>query len=106
MHLTLIDWLVIAGYFAINLAIGLWYRRRATGSTEEYFVSGRNVSWWLAGCTMIYLTLFGIGKIIFGHWQSGLVFLVCAAAAGGFVYWDLNRRGWKVLDDEPSNTKS
>ena len=35
MHLALIDWLVIAGYFAINMGIGLWYRRRATDSTEE-----------------------------------------------------------------------
>ncbi len=60
---------------------------------------------WLAGCTMIYLTLFGIGKIIFGHWQLGLVFLVGAAAAGCFVYWDSNRRGWKVLEDGPSNNQ-
>ena len=60
---------------------------------------------WLAGCAMIYLTLFGIGKIIFGHWRMGLFFLGFAAAAGCFVYWDLNRRGWKVLDDESSNTK-
>jgi len=47
---------VIAGYFAINFMIGLWYRRRATGSTEEFFVSGRNVSWWLAGPSMVATT--------------------------------------------------
>ncbi|MEW6234453.1 MAG: sodium:solute symporter family protein [Candidatus Omnitrophota bacterium] len=56
---------------------------------------------WIAGCVMIYLALFGVGKIIFGHWTSGFVFLAIALAAGGFLYWDLNRRGWKVLDDEP-----
>ena len=56
---------------------------------------------WAAGCTMIYLTLFGIGKIIFGHVHLGLTFLVLAVIAGYIVYWDLNRRGWKVLDDEP-----
>jgi Na+/proline symporter len=65
----------------------------------------KNLFDWLAGCAMIYLTLFGIGKIIFGHWRMGLFFLGFAAAAGCFVYWDLNRRGWKVLDDESSNTK-
>src|SRR5438477_9382018 len=53
MHLTPLDWSVIASYFAINIVIGLWYRRRATGSTEEFFVSGRNVSWWLAGTSMV-----------------------------------------------------
>jgi Na+/proline symporter len=55
---------------------------------------------WIAGCAMIYLTLFGIGKIIFGQWRNGLAFLGVAAIAGCLIYWDLNRRGWKVLDDE------
>ena len=44
MQLTLLDWLAIAAYFAANVAIGLYYRRRATASTADYFVSGRNVS--------------------------------------------------------------
>ena len=40
MTLTLVDWLVIGGYFALNLAIGLYYARRARGSTTELFLSG------------------------------------------------------------------
>src|SRR5260221_14476737 len=52
MPLTKIDWLVIVGYLLINLAICIYYRRRAGGNTEEFFVSGRNVSWWLAGTLM------------------------------------------------------
>jgi hypothetical protein len=59
-----------------------------------------NLSDWLAGCAMIYLTLFGIGKIIFGQTGLGLAFLGLAALAAGYVYWDLNRRGWSVLDDK------
>jgi len=43
MPLTWIDWSVIAGYLLINLAIGIYYRRRSGGNTEEFFVSGRNV---------------------------------------------------------------
>ena len=56
MALTSIDWIVIAGYLLINLAIGIYYRRRAGGNTEEFFVSGRNVSWWLAGTSMVATT--------------------------------------------------
>ena len=37
MTLTLLDWLVIAAYFALNLAIGLYYARRARGSTASSF---------------------------------------------------------------------
>src|SRR5215510_6156534 len=53
MRLTWIDWLV---FFAINLAIGFYYYRRASGSVSEFFVSGRNVPWWLAGTSMVATT--------------------------------------------------
>src|SRR2546423_9932018 len=56
MALTATDWIVIAVYLLLNLLISLYYRRRSSGSTEEFFVSGRNVSWWLAGTSMVATT--------------------------------------------------
>jgi solute:Na+ symporter, SSS family len=56
MALTSTDWIVIATYLLLNLLISLYYRRRSSGSTEEFFVSGRNVSWWLAGTSMVATT--------------------------------------------------
>ncbi len=56
MKLTLIDWLVVAGYFLINLLIGLYYRKKASASTDDFFVSGREVTWWLAGTSMVATT--------------------------------------------------
>jgi solute:Na+ symporter, SSS family len=56
MALTATDWIVIAIYLLLNLLISLYYRRRSSGSTEEFFVSGRNVSWWLAGTSMVATT--------------------------------------------------
>src|SRR6201988_2588769 len=56
MPLTSIDWLVIIGYLLANLLIGVYYRRRASGNTEEFFISGRDVSWWLAGTSMVATT--------------------------------------------------
>ena len=56
MPLSATDWVVIVGYLLVNLAIGLFYRRRAGGNTEEFFVSGRDVSWWLAGTSMVATT--------------------------------------------------
>jgi Na+/proline symporter len=56
MALNATDWIVIAAYLLLNLLIGLYYRRRSAGSTEEFFVSGRNVSWWLAGTSMVATT--------------------------------------------------
>ncbi|HJP94313.1 MAG TPA: sodium:solute symporter family protein [Pyrinomonadaceae bacterium] len=56
MRLSLLDWTVIAAYFLFNLGIGLYYARRASGSTSEFFLSGRNVPWWLAGTSMVATT--------------------------------------------------
>jgi Na+/proline symporter len=56
MKLSILDWSVIAAYFLFNLGIGLYYARRASGSTSEFFLSGRNVPWWLAGTSMVATT--------------------------------------------------
>jgi solute:Na+ symporter, SSS family len=56
MVLNATDWMVISAYLLLNLLISIYYRRRSAGSTEEFFVSGRNVSWWLAGTSMVATT--------------------------------------------------
>src|SRR6202161_1919995 len=56
MALNSTDWVVMPAYLLLKLAISLYYRRRSSGSTEEFFVSGRNVSWWLAGTSMVATT--------------------------------------------------
>ena len=52
---------------------------------------------WLAGCVLIYAFLFGVGKLIFGDLVSGSLLLGLGLLAGGFIYWDLSRRGWKSV---------
>jgi SSS family solute:Na+ symporter len=52
---------------------------------------------WFAGCVFVYMTLFGVGKIIFGQTVVGVAFLAVAVAAGAVLYWDLDRRGWKTV---------
>lgn len=54
--LTWLDWSLIAAYLLLSLAIGLWYARRAGSSTSEYFLSGRDTSWWMAGLSMVATT--------------------------------------------------
>src|SRR5712691_2212796 len=56
MKLTWADWLVVGFYFLVNLLIGLYYRKKASASTSEFFVSGRQVTWWLAGTSMVATT--------------------------------------------------
>jgi SSS family solute:Na+ symporter len=56
MELHAIDWAIIAGYFAISLGIGLWFKNRAGESFVEYFASGRSLPWWIAGTSMVATT--------------------------------------------------
>lgn len=51
-----IDYLIIAAYFIFSLAIALFYTRKAGKSTDEYFLSGRNLPWYLAGLSMVATT--------------------------------------------------
>jgi len=81
MPLTSTDWIVIAGYLLINLLIGIYYRRRASGNTEEFFVSGRDVSWWLAGTSMVATTFAADTPLL----VSGLV--ARQGIAGNWIWW-------------------
>ena len=81
MPLTLTDWIVIIGYLLVNLAIGIYYRRRASGNTEEFFVSGRDVSWWLAGTSMV-ATTFAADTPLF---VCGVV--AKQGIAGNWIWW-------------------
>jgi solute:Na+ symporter, SSS family len=99
MPLTTIDWVVIIGYLLVNLLIGVYYRRRAGGNTEEFFVSGRDVSWWLAGTSMVATTfaadtpLFVCGVVarqgIAGNW------IWWAFCAGGMLTVFFFARYWR-----------
>src|SRR5579859_3028458 len=56
VKLTIVDWTVVAAYFLLNLLIGLYYKKRAGQNTSEYFLSGREAPWWLAGTSMVATT--------------------------------------------------
>jgi len=79
--LTSLDWLVIVSYFAVNLAIGFFYMKRASGDMGEFFLSGRNVSWWLAGTSMV-ATTFGADTPLV---VTGLVYT--QGIAGNWLWW-------------------
>ncbi|MGA2483491.1 MAG: sodium:solute symporter family protein [Candidatus Acidiferrales bacterium] len=81
MPLTYIDWIVIAGYLLINLLIGIYYRRRASGNTAEFFISGRDVSWWLAGTSMVATTFAADTPLL----VAGLV--ATQGIAGNWLWW-------------------
>ena len=87
MKLTFVDGLVIFAYFALNLGIGLYYRRRATKSVSDFFVSGRNVTWWLAGTSMVATTFAADTPLA----VTGLV--ARNGISGNWIWWSMAASG-------------
>ena len=56
MRLNTIDWLVLAAYGLVSVAIGLMVVRRASQGRHEFFLSGRRLPWWLLGVSLVATT--------------------------------------------------
>ncbi|HUB17255.1 MAG TPA: sodium:solute symporter family protein [Acidobacteriaceae bacterium] len=87
MQLTPLDWLYIALYFAANAAVGFYYRARAGKSVNEFFLSGRNVPWWLAGTSMVATTFAADTPLA----VTGMV--ARGGIAGNWLWWSFVASG-------------
>jgi SSS family solute:Na+ symporter len=81
MTLSAADYTVIVAFFAINLGIGLYFARRGGTSLGEFFLSGRNVPWWLAGVSMV-ATTFAVDTPL-----AVTGFVTQHGIAGNWVWW-------------------
>ena len=48
-----LDWLVVGLYFLFMLVVGLYFMRRASRSVADYFVSGRDLPWWVIALSAV-----------------------------------------------------
>lgn len=56
MILQFTDWLIVFGFFLIWLIVGLAVSKRAGTGFSEFFLSGRQMPWWLLGVSMVATT--------------------------------------------------
>ena len=87
MNLSAIDWAIVIGYFALSMGIGVVFTKKGGESIEEYFLSGRNVSWWLAGASMVATTFAADTPLV----VTGLVF--ANGVAGNWLWWSFLMSG-------------
>ena len=76
--MAIIDWLIVGLYVAAAVGIGIYFTRRASKSTDDYFVAGRSLPWFIAGTSIVATTfssdtplvVAGISRQsgISGHW--------------------------------------
>ncbi len=106
MQLQTLDWVLIGSFFAIFLVIGVVVAKRSGKNTKEFFLSGRNMPWWLLGISMVATTFSAdtpnlVTDIVRQNGVSGnwvwWTFLITGMLTV-FVYAKLWRRS-KVLTD-------
>ncbi|KAB8155693.1 Na+:solute symporter [Kordia sp. TARA_039_SRF] len=56
MELTGLDYSLIIGFFTIVLGIGIYVSKTSGKNSTEYFLSGRNMPWWILGISMVATT--------------------------------------------------
>lgn len=79
MNLSIFDLSIVGVYLILSLFIGLYFTKRASSNMNEFFLSGRNLPWWLAGTSMVattfssdtplYVTGLVRGHGIYENWQ-------------------------------------
>ncbi len=108
MHLQFIDWLIVALSLLICFVPALFFGKRGSKNTSEFFASGRSVPWWLAGLSMVATTFssdtpnwvteqvrkFGVA----GNWQWWAFVLTGVATV--FFFARLWRRSGVMTDLE------
>src|SRR5215469_11095839 len=87
MTLTPLDWFWIALYFVVNAAIGFYYKARAGKNVNEFFLSGRNIPWWLAGTSMVATTFAADTPLA----VTGMV--AKGGIAGNWLWWSFVASG-------------
>lgn len=76
MKVHWIDWLIIVLYFVLSLSISLYFSKKAGKNTGNFFLSGRNLPWWIAGTSMVATTFaadtpLAVTELVAKHGISG-----------------------------------
>lgn len=106
--LTFLDYSIIAAYTLVCLIVGLLFYKRAGKSTENYFVGGRTMPWWLLGTSMAATnfssdTPLAITKFVFSEGIAGCWFFWVGAIqvmVAVFLFAQLWRRSEVITDVE------
>ena len=75
-----IDWVIIVGYLALAVTVGVLVARRASTSLESYFVADRSLPWWWLGTSMAATTFAADTPLV-------VVGIIAASGVAGNWFW-------------------
>jgi SSS family transporter len=83
MTLQTLDWFIIVFFLVLFAGIGIYVSKKAGKTSNDFFLSGRNMPWWLLGVSMVATT--------FAADTPGLVTELVRkdGVSGNWVWWAL-----------------
>ena len=82
MPLSGLDWFAFAAVVGVPLAVGVFFYRRAGSSVQQFFLSGRDLPWWLSGTSMVATTFAADTPLA----VTGIVAI--SGIAGNWIWWN------------------
>jgi len=83
MTVAPVDWIIVAAYMVLTILIGLYFSKRASKGVDEFFLSGRNLPWWIAGTSLVAATFSSDTPLLI----TG--FVVTKGLASNWSWWSL-----------------
>ncbi len=106
--LATLDYVIIATYMVFSIGVGVYFSKKASGSTDDYFVGGRAMPWWLIGTSMVATTFasdtpLAMTEMVREHglWRNWFWWNACIAQIMAvFLFARLWRRAQVTTDNE------
>jgi len=103
-----LDYIIIASYMVFAISIGMILSKKASKSSENFFLGGRNMPWWLIGISMIATsyasdTPLAITEMVREHGLQRIWWFLCGCVGlvtGTFLFSRLWRRAEITTDAE------
>ncbi len=78
-----LDWLAVGAYLVLALGTGAWLARRAGRSTDDFYLAGRNLPWWVAGTSMVATTFAADTPLVITGWVRS------AGISKNWLWWGM-----------------
>ncbi|MDC3283364.1 Na+:solute symporter [Planctomycetota bacterium] len=97
-----LDWIAIIGYIVFAMSVGIYLTKRASKSTDDFYLAGRSLKWWVAGTSLVATSFAADTPLVISGWvrSSGISqnWLWWGMAVGGSLTFVVLAAWWRRLE--------
>ena len=97
-----LDWIAIIGYIVFAMSVGIYLTKRASKSTDDFYLAGRSLKWWVAGTSLVATSFAADTPLVISGWvrSSGISqnWLWWGMAVGGSLAFVVLAAWWRRLE--------